>query len=73
MPDCGIYKNYAPANTKATAKICLFFYRALLQSGDIAALEKLAESLNSFGIEVVLYYLSNFKDAAILAEAKKNA
>ena len=71
MPDCGIYKNYPPANTKATAKICLFFYRALLQSGDIAALEKLAESLNSFDIEVVLYYLSNFKDAEILADAKE--
>ena len=71
MPDCGIYKNYPPANTKATAKICLFFYRALLQSGDIAALEKLAESLNSFDIKVVLYYLSNFKDAEILADAKE--
>ena len=62
LPRAGIYRRIRRGSDRPAA--ILVFYRALVQSGDLAAVDALLEGLAAAGLDAVGLFLPSLKDAA---------
>ncbi len=65
MPEFGIYKTSA---SPATATVWVCFYRAWLQSGDLAVVDALFSALEEKGLGVHCFYSLSLRSPAVQAE-----
>nr|MCH9843890.1 cobaltochelatase subunit CobN [Alphaproteobacteria bacterium] len=73
LADDGIWRQFGDGvgDKEAHAgKICVLFYRALIDGGDIAPIGALCDALDSQGIGGAAYYANNFRDEAITKRLK---
>lgn len=70
-PACGFFAGACRAGGRDAPLALIVFYRAYLLAGDVAPIEKVADSLAARGMRVVTAYVSSLKDneaAACLTE-----
>jgi cobaltochelatase CobN len=58
----GVYREESPGGSQGTA--VLLFYRALLQAGDLAAIDALVETLTARNLAVTAVYVTSLRDPA---------
>ncbi len=68
LADDGIWREFDAIQSSENSikgKIVLLFYRALLDSSDVAPIDALCDALVNKGHKGVAYYVNNFRDVAI--------
>ncbi len=68
LADDGIYRQFGDESQHG--KICVLFYRALIDGGDIAPIDALCDALDSQGLNGIAYYANNFRDELITQRLK---